>query len=56
MKKLDCSLAKLETVDEGQCVQMMHLDSYDDEPASVKFMDDFIAKNGNPPHDQESVK
>jgi hypothetical protein len=25
---------------------MMHLGSYDDEPASVKLMDDFIAKNG----------
>ena len=45
-KKLDCSLAKFETIDEGLCVQMMHLGSYDDEPASVKLMDDFIAKNG----------
>ena len=45
-KKLDCSLAKFETIDEGLCVQMMHLGSYDDEPASVKLMDDFIAENG----------
>ncbi len=45
-KKLDCSLAKFETIDEGLCVQMMHLGSYDDEPASVKLMDDFIAKDG----------
>ena len=45
-KKLDCSLAKFETIDEGLCVQMMHLGSYDDEPASVKLMDEFIAKNG----------
>ena len=45
-KKLDCSLAKFETIDEGRCVQMMHLGSYDDEPASVKLMDEFIAKNG----------
>ena len=33
-------------IDEGLCVQMMHLGSYDDEPASVQLMDDFIAKNG----------
>lgn len=45
-KKLNCSLAKFETIDEGLCVQMMHLGSYDDEPASVKLMDDFIVKNG----------
>lgn len=45
-KKLDCSLAKFETIDEGLCVQMMHLGSYDDEPASVKLMDEFVAKNG----------
>ena len=45
-KKLDCSSAKFETIDEGLCVQMMHLGSYDDELASVKLMDEFVAKNG----------
>ena len=28
------------------CVQIMHNGSYDDEPASVKMMDDFIHENG----------
>lgn len=43
-KNLDCSAAELLTVDEGLCVQMMHLGSYDDEPASVAQMDIPAAK------------
>ena len=34
------------TVDESLCVQMMHIGSYDDEPASVAKMEAFIAANG----------
>ena len=45
-KKLDCSGAEFLTVDEGLCVQMMHLGSFDDEPASVAMMDAFIAEKG----------
>ena len=45
-KKLDCSCAEFLTVDEGLCVQMMHLGSFDDEPASVAMMDAFIAEKG----------
>ena len=45
-KKLDCSAAEFLTVDEGLCVQMMHVGSYDDEPATVAAMDSFIAENG----------
>lgn len=45
-KKLDCSVAELLNVDEGLCVQMMHHGPYDDEPASVAKMDDFLAENG----------
>lgn len=45
-KKLDCSSAEFLTVDEGLCVQMMHIGAYDDEPRSVALMDDHIKENG----------
>jgi len=45
-KKLDCSAAEFLTVDEGLCVQMLHLGPYDDEPASVARMDEYLAENG----------
>lgn len=41
-KKLDCSNAEFLTVDEGVCVQIMHLGSFDDEPASVAMMDEYL--------------
>ena len=34
------------TINEGLCVQIMHLGSYDDEPASVALMDEYIKNNG----------
>ncbi|MBR3600462.1 MAG: GyrI-like domain-containing protein [Lachnospiraceae bacterium] len=45
-KKLDCSIAEFMTIDEGLCVQIMHYGSYDDEPASVALMDEYLADNG----------
>lgn len=45
-KKLDCSAAEFFTVEEGLCVQIMHLGAFDDEPASVAVMDRFLAENG----------
>ena len=30
------------TYDEGLCVQCMHIGSYDDEPATVALMDEFM--------------
>ena len=45
-KKLDCSMAEFLTIDEGLCVQMMHLGSFDDEPASVAIMDAYLEQNG----------
>ena len=41
-KNIDCSSAEFLTIDEGLCVQIMHIGSYDDEPASVNLMHDFI--------------
>ena len=45
-KKLDCSSAEFLTVDEGLCVQIMHLGAFDDEPATVAIMDKYIHENG----------
>lgn len=45
-KKLDCSAVSLITIDEGLCVQMLHLGPYDDEPASVAQMDAYIKEKG----------
>ena len=45
-KKLDCSSAEFLTIDEGECVQIMHLGAYDDEPATVALMDEFVKANG----------
>ena len=45
-KKIDCSAAECLTVDEGLCVQIMHLGAFDDEPATVAIMDNYIKENG----------
>lgn len=45
-KKIDCSSAEFLTVDEGLCVQIMHHGPFDDEPATVALMDEYIKANG----------
>ncbi|MBQ6039478.1 MAG: GyrI-like domain-containing protein [Oscillospiraceae bacterium] len=45
-KKADFSKAEFLTYDEGLCVQCMHIGSYDDEPATVALMDEFIRAKG----------
>lgn len=45
-KKMDCSSAEFLTVDEELCVQIMHNGPFDDEPATVAIMDEFIKENG----------
>lgn len=45
-KKLDCSAVEFLTVDEGLCVQMMHLGPFDDEPKSIALMDAYLRENG----------
>lgn len=45
-KGLDCSAAEFLTVEEGLCVQIMHIGPYDDEPISVALMDAFLAEKG----------
>lgn len=45
-KKLDCSSAEFLTVDEGLCVQIMHIGAFDNEPESVEKMDTYLEENG----------
>ena len=45
-KKLDCSQTKFLPLQEGLCVQMMHLGSYDSEPESLAQMDQYLAQQG----------
>lgn len=45
-KGLDCSGAEFMTVEEGLCVQIMHIGSFDDEPETVKKMDAFLEEQG----------
>lgn len=45
-KGIDCSNAQFLTIEEGLCVQIMHIGSYDDEPDTITLMDKFIKENG----------
>lgn len=45
-KKMDFSAVEFLTVEEGLCVQCMHIGPYDDEPATVAVMDAFVRANG----------
>lgn len=45
-KKQDFSKVEFLTIEEGLCVQCMHIGSYDDEPATVQLMHEFIKQQG----------
>lgn len=45
-KKLDFSPVRLIEVDEGLCVQCLHVGPYDNEPATVAAMHEFAESNG----------
>ena len=45
-KKMDLSSAEYMTIDEGLCVQIMHISPFDEEPATVERMDRYLAENG----------
>ena len=45
-KKTDFSKVEFFAYEEGLCVQCMHIGSYDDEPATVERMHDYIHKQG----------
>lgn len=44
--ELDVSKVRLEKLTEGLCVQVMHLGSYDDEPATIVALERFTTENG----------
>ena len=48
-KKAGFSKVRFLTVDEGLCVQCMHIGSYDSEPETVELMHKFAAENGYKP-------
>jgi hypothetical protein len=43
---LDISKARLIKITEGLCVQVMHIGSYDDEPATIALLDKYAIDNG----------
>ena len=45
-KKMFFSKVEFLTIEEGLCVQCMHIGSYDDEPATVQMMHDFMEQQG----------
>jgi len=45
-KKIDTSKAKLLKIEEGLCVQCLHIGSYDNEPETLKLIAGFIEENG----------
>ena len=45
-KKIDCSKAEFFTINEGLCVQIMHIGPFDSEPVSVAVMDKYLEENG----------
>ena len=45
-KKTDFSKVEFLTYDEGLCIQCMHIGSYDDEPATVAMMHEFMEQQG----------
>lgn len=45
-KKQDFSRVEFLTYEEGLCVQCMHIGSYNDEPATVNAMHEYMKENG----------
>lgn len=45
-KKIDTAKAEFLTIEEGLCVQIMHRGFFDDEPASIALMDEYLAEHG----------
>lgn len=45
-KKFDCHSAEFLNIEEGLCVQIMHIGPFDNEPESVRKMDEYLEQNG----------
>lgn len=48
-KKTDFSKVEFFSYDEGECVQCMHIGSFDDEPQTVAAMHEYAGRNGYEP-------
>ncbi len=44
--EVDLSALKLEQIEDGECIQMLHKGSFDDEPASFAIMSEFAQEHG----------
>jgi len=44
-KNINTTKAEFRELEEGLCVQMMHIGSYDDEPKTIKEIEDYINNN-----------
>lgn len=44
--QLDTSKVRLESLQEGLCVQMLHIGPFDEEPKTIKIMERYISENG----------
>ena len=45
-KKQDFSFVQFFTYDEGTCVQCMHIGSYDEEPETIRLMQEYVKEQG----------
>jgi hypothetical protein len=45
-KNIDTNKAKIMKINEGLCVQCMHIGSYNDESETIKKMEEFVVDNG----------
>lgn len=45
-KNIDCSSAEFLTINEGLCVQILHVGCFDDEHKTTQIMNKFITENG----------
>lgn len=45
-KKADFSKVEFLTIEEGLCVQCMHIGAFDEEPATISRMDEFLQESG----------
>ncbi len=45
-KKIDCSKVEFLAIDEGLCVQILHVGAYDEEAHSVELMEQWALQNG----------
>lgn len=45
-KKMDFSKVEFLTIEEGMCVQCMHIGSFDQEPETIALMDQFLQEKG----------